>query len=84
MKHIGKIYGQEISNEIHNRTAVIIFKTVYDQDLIDRQVTKEGQREENFKRIQDVRKHNEAILQVDLLNDTDLYITLAELQNEMA
>ena len=45
---------------------------------------KEGQREANFKRIQDARKRKEAILQVALLNDSDLNITFAELQNEMA
>ena len=45
---------------------------------------KERQREANFKRIQDARKRKEAILQVDLLNDPYLNITLAELQNEMA
>ena len=52
-KHIGTIYGQEISNEIHNQTAVIIVKPVYNQDLLDKQVVWEGQREANFKRIQD-------------------------------
>ena len=45
---------------------------------------KERQRDANFKRIQDARKRKEEILQVDLLNDPDLDITLAELQNEMA
>ena len=45
---------------------------------------KEGQREANFKRIQDARKHKEAIIKVALLNDPDLDINLAELQNNMA
>ena len=58
---------------------VIIVKTVYDQDLLDKQVIKEGQREANFKRFQDSIKRKEAIIQVDLLNDTDLDITLAKL-----
>ena len=40
VKHIGTIYGQEISNEIHNQTAVIIVKPVYDQDFLDKQVIK--------------------------------------------
>ena len=40
-KHIGTIYGQEISNKIHNRTAVIIVKPVYDQYLLEKQVIKE-------------------------------------------
>ena len=53
IKHIGTIYGQETSNKIHNRASVIIVKPVYDQYLLDKQVIKEGQREENFKRIQD-------------------------------
>ena len=42
VKHIGTIYGQEISNKIHNRKAVIIVKPVYDQDLLHKQVIKGG------------------------------------------
>ena len=45
---------------------------------------KEVQREANFNCIQDARRHKEAILQVALLNDTDLDINLAELQNDMS
>ena len=45
---------------------------------------KERHREANFKWIQDARKRNKATLQVSLLNDPYLDITLAELQNEMA
>ena len=44
---------------------------------------KEGQREENFKKIQDVRRRKEEILKLAIINDPDLYITLAKLQNEM-
>ena len=44
---------------------------------------KEGHREANFKRIQDARRWKEAILQVDLINDPDVDIILAELQIEM-
>ena len=80
-KHIGTIYGQEIINEIHNQTAVIIVNPVYNQDLLDKQVVAEGQREANFKRIQDYRRRKKAILQVDLINDSDLDITLVKLQN---
>ena len=61
-KHIGTIYRQEISNKIHNQTAVIIVKPFYDQDLLDKQLIKEGQRGENFQRIQDARRCTEAIL----------------------
>ena len=84
VKHIGTIYGQEINNEIQNQTAVIIVKPVYDQDFLDKKVIKERQREANLKRIQDARRRKEAILQVALLNDPDLDITLSELKNEMA
>ena len=56
VKHTGTIYGQEMSNETHNRTAVIIVMPVYDQDLLYKQVIKERLREENFKRIQDARR----------------------------
>ena len=50
------MYRQEIRNEIHNQTAVIIVKTVYDQEFLDKQVIKEDQREANFKYIQDARR----------------------------
>ena len=76
-KHIGTIYGQEIRNNIHNQTAVFIVKPVYNQDLLDKQVIKERQREANFKRIQDTRRRKEEILQVALINDPDLDIALA-------
>ena len=62
VKHIRTIYGQEISNKIHNQTAVIIVKSVYDQDLLDKQVIKERQRKANFKRIQDTIRRKEALL----------------------
>ena len=52
--------------------------------MLDKQVIKEGRREANFKRIQDARRRKAAILQVATINDPDLDITLAELQNEMA
>ena len=52
--------------------------------MLDKQVIKERHREANFKRIQDARSRKEAILKVDLLNDPDLDITLAEIQNDMA
>ena len=84
VKHIGKIYGQEVRNEIHNQTAVIIVKLVYDQYLVNKQVIREGQREANFKRIQDAIRRKEGIVQVSLINDTDLDITLAEHQNQAA
>ena len=45
---------------------------------------KEGLWEANLKRIQDVRRRKEAILQVDITNDPKIDITLAELQNDMA
>ena len=50
--------------------------------MLDKQVIKERQREAYFKRIQGARKRKEAILQVGLINDPDLDITLAELQND--
>ena len=40
----------------HNQTAVIIVKTIYDQEFLDKQVIKEEHREENFKWIQDARR----------------------------
>ena len=62
VEHTETIYEQEISNKIHNQTAFIIVKPVYDQDLLDKQVIKEGHSEANFKRIQDDRRRKEAIL----------------------
>ena len=42
---------------MHNQKVVIIVKPVYNQDFLDKQVIKEGQREANFKRIQYTRRH---------------------------
>ena len=57
---------------------------VYDQDLLNKQVIKEVQREANFKQIQDARRQKEEVLQVALINNPDVGIILAELQNKMA
>ena len=64
VKHIETIYGQEISNEIHNQTAVITVKPVYDKDLLDKQVIKERQREANFKQIESLNYKKHLTLQL--------------------
>ena len=83
IKHIRTIYGQEISNEIYNQTEVIIVNPVYDQYFLNKQVIQEGHMEANLKLIQDARRRKEAILQVALITDTDIHISLDALQNEM-
>ena len=63
---------------------VVIAKPVYDQDVLDKHVIKEGQRETNFNRIQAARRAKEVLLQAALQTDPDAAISLAELQNDMA
>ena len=63
---------------------VITVKPFYDRDLLDKQVIKERQREAHFKRIQDARRRKEALLHMALLNELDLDITLADIQNNIA
>ena len=84
VKQIGTMYGEEVRNDIHNRTAFIIVKPFYDQDLLDKQVVKERLMESNFKQIQDTRRRKKATLQLAMLNDPDLDITLADIQKERA
>ena len=84
VKHTGTIYGQDISNELHNRRVVVIAKPQHTADVLIKHEAKVSLRDNNFQRIQDARKAKEAVLITAAQTNSDLIITLAELQNDIA
>ena len=82
--HTGTIYGQEFSNELHNKRVVVIAKPRYTADMLRKQESKVSLRDNNFQRIQDASIAKEAVLITAAQSNTDLTIPLAELQNDLA
>ena len=84
VKHTGTIYGQHISNELHNRRVVVIAKPQHTADVLRKHEAKVSLRDKNVQRIQDARIAKEAVLRTAAQTNTDLTIPLAELQNYIA
>ena len=81
-KHTGTIYGQDISNKLHNRRVVVIAKPHHTADMLRKHEAKVSLRENNFQRIQDERIAKETVLITAAQTNTDLTIPLAELHND--
>ena len=62
VKHTGTIYGQEISNELHNRRVVVTTKHQHTADVLRKHEAKVSLIDKNFQRIQDARIAKEAVL----------------------
>ena len=84
VKHTGTIYGQDISNELHNRRVVFITKPHHTADVLRKHKEKVSLRDNNFQRIQDARIANEAVLITAAQTNIDLTIPIAELNNDIA
>ena len=83
-KHIGTIYGQDISNKLHNRRVVVIAKPQHTGDVLRKHEAKVSLRDNNFQRIQDARIAKEAVLIIADQTNTYLTIPLAELHNDIS
>ena len=79
VKHTGTIYGQDISNELHNRRVVVIAKPQHTADVLRKHEAKVSLRDNNFQRIQDARIANEAVLITAAETNTDPTLPLADL-----
>ena len=84
VKHIGTLYGQYIANEFSNRTVVTIVKTKHPRAVLLSHAAKETLRTENYNRLLFTRQAQESLLQQSAANDPDIFMKIAELQNEMA
>jgi len=83
--HVGTIYGQDISNELQNRTTVVIDKPEHDQAILDQHALRVTQIKANESRLLNARLKTESALEVSVKNDEPgAIIKLAELQNAMA
>ena len=61
VKHTGTIYGQDISNELHNRRVVVIAKPQHTADVLRKHEAKVSLIEKNFQRIQDAVIRNDSL-----------------------
>ena len=79
VKHKGTIYGQDISNELHNRRVLVIVKPHHTEDVLRKHAAKVSLRDNNFQIIKDAMIAKEAVLITASQTNTDLAIPLAEL-----
>ena len=63
VKHIGTLYGQDIANEIGNRTVVTISKPKHSRSVLLAHADKETLRTENYNRLLLSRQAQEILLQ---------------------
>ena len=69
VKHIGTLYGQDIANEIGNRTVVTIAKPKHPRAVLLSHAAKETLRIENYNRILLSRQAQESLLKHSAAND---------------
>lgn len=84
VNHAGTLYGQEIGNELHNRTAITIPKPQYSQAILDKHREEEARRIVHHDRV--MKAKNIKAKQLTKLatdGDGDAAIALAELENEI-
>ena len=80
--HVGTIHGEDISNELLNRTHLEIPKPVYEQDILDKHAVDEARRVIQHDRVQRARNAKATILrQLAAEGDLDAGLPLAELEN---
>ncbi len=84
VKHTGTCYGQDISNELHNRTKVVIPEPQHHQDILDAHQADIIVREEAYERLKKARVAREKTLKNAAKTDPALGMELAVLQNDMA
>ena len=78
VKHIDTIYGQDISNELHNRRVVVVAKPQHTADVLRKHEAKVSLRDKKFQRIQDASIFKEELLMTAAQTNIDLTIPLTE------
>jgi hypothetical protein len=86
VQYAGTNYGQDISNELQNKIAVILIEPVHTDDVLTRHGVREVIIRSGQLNIQQVRKAQENILRaaVDKCEDMDVQMKLAIQNNEIA
>ena len=79
MKYTGTIYGQDISNELHNSKVVSIDKPQHTKVVLDHHQDMLALRENIFMCLQDARASREKLLIGTAAIDADEVIALEEL-----
>ena len=83
MEHTGKIYVQDIRNELHNRKVVSIDKPKHTQAVLDHHQDVVALRENISVRLKAERSSKEKVLIGTAATDSDAAIELGEIQNSM-
>ena len=84
VKHIGTLYGQDISNYIGNRTVLTIVKPKHSRAVLLAHAAKETLSTENYNKLLFLRQAQESLPQQSATNNPEIAMKLAELQNDMA
>jgi hypothetical protein len=85
VQHGGTNYGQDISNELHNKISVDIIELVHYAEVLRKHGLREAMIRSGQQNIQRSRQAQEKILEAAVLaKDPDAPIKLAILQNEIA
>ena len=81
--HVGTIHGEDISNELLNRTAIVIPKPQYEQTVLDAHQAEMTRRNKQYVRLQSARKTKLDAYKVLVAKDPDAGFAVAELENDI-
>ena len=86
IQYVGTTYGQDICNELQNKTTVTLPEPIHTQQVLDRHRAREVMIRAGQTNIQAARRAQETMLQaaVDAGTDVEAPMKLAMLQNEIA
>jgi regulator of protease activity HflC (stomatin/prohibitin superfamily) len=87
VQYVGTSYGSDISNELRNKSEVILQQPTHDTTVIARHLTRETMVRAGQLNLQAAREAQRAALQADInagTNDPDAPLKLAMMQNDIA
>jgi hypothetical protein len=86
LQYVGTNYGQDVSNELQNKVAVVLVEPVHTPAVTARHTTRETMIRNSQEKIQTARRAQPAVLQAAVTGGTDAEapMKLAILQNAIA
>jgi hypothetical protein len=86
VQYVGTTYGQDISNELHNKTTLVLPEPVHTAAVLTRHATRELMIRKGQANWQQARKTQKVILEAAVTqgNDPEAPLTLAILENAIA
>jgi hypothetical protein len=83
-EYVGTTYGQDTSNELQNKTTVVIAEPVHTPAVLLRNQTREVNIRAGQNNLQTARRPSQVILEAQVLAGVNVAVELANLQNEIA